>query len=81
MKEAVVIVFGFIIGLVHYNKFEDHMVSHLYKVDNRRSKLDNSKNSDDDLNLTINEDDKRSLHPDRTNCCRKRLLDWGWIGN
>ena len=71
MKEAVVIVFGFVIGLTHYNKFEDYMVSHLYKFD-ERNKKSGSKNHDD-LDLTTIDDGKMSLNPDRTNCCRKRL--------
>ena len=35
LKEAIVIVLGFIYGLLNYNKFENFLVSKLYKSNRR----------------------------------------------
>ena len=71
LKEAVVIVFSFIIGVVNYRNFEDSMVSHLYRV--QPQQLNHGSSSVGTEHLTINDTREIGVKADRANCFRKRV--------
>ena len=37
LKEAIMIILGFIFGLFNYNKFENYLVKHLYRAETKKN--------------------------------------------
>ncbi len=39
LKEAIMIILGFVFGIFNYHTFEDYLVSHLYRAESKRDRI------------------------------------------
>lgn len=74
LKEAMMIIFGFIFGLFNYHTFEDYLVSKLYRATTARDRASSAVDAHD---LYWMKHEGKDLKPERLNCCVQRLHDCG----
>ena len=67
LKEAGVIILGFICGIFNYHTFEDYLVSQLYRSETAKDRFSKSKYGNEE-DLYLKKQEGRKLELDKVNC-------------
>ena len=68
LKEALMIILGFIFGLFNYNSFENFLVSQLYRAETEKDKF--SRKDDNSMDLFYQKNEGKIMKHDKLNCIR-----------
>ena len=81
LKEALTIVLGGVIALFNYNKFENYLVSQLYRGETKKDKTSrktSAKEMDiDEEDLYLQKEEGDRLDPSKPSCFKQRWYDYG----